>query len=376
MGKRTTLRGPGTTDDRPKMRGKAASHSGGPSLRDLARFPGENPDPVLRVARDGTLLYANPASALLLAAWGCALGQAVPTEIGELVREAVDTGRRRALEQSYGGENLWLLRLAPVADAQYVNVYGTSVAEARDVERALAESESRFRGLVEQSEDAITIVDAQGKIIVWNPAAERLFGLARAETLWRPLWDVQYQVAAEEQRTAQLREDLRATVQTLLGSGESPLFHRPSEMTIQHSDGEQRVVQSSVFPMHSEGKRFLGSITRDITEHRRQELALEQRSASLAAIYEAGTLLYATLDLGAVYDRFAGILSKVMDCDGLWVSGYSAQEALIRCEYALLEGQRMDVSQFPPIPLEPEGHGIQSRVLRSGNAMRGRRLGC
>jgi PAS domain S-box-containing protein len=44
----------------------------------LARFPSENPNPVLRVRKDGTILYGNQASAVLLNAWGRRVGQCLP----------------------------------------------------------------------------------------------------------------------------------------------------------------------------------------------------------------------------------------------------------------------------------------------------------
>ena len=44
----------------------------------LARFPSENTNPVLRVAKDGTVLYANKASFPLLNVWGCQEGQPSP----------------------------------------------------------------------------------------------------------------------------------------------------------------------------------------------------------------------------------------------------------------------------------------------------------
>jgi len=38
-------------------------------IRSLARFPDENPFPVLRIAGDGTLIYANKGSRKLLLIW-------------------------------------------------------------------------------------------------------------------------------------------------------------------------------------------------------------------------------------------------------------------------------------------------------------------
>src|SRR5260370_12867388 len=58
-------------------------------IRNLAKFPDENPNPLLRVARDGTLLYANPASHRLLAHWGCTVGTQLPEDIQRVISEAV-----------------------------------------------------------------------------------------------------------------------------------------------------------------------------------------------------------------------------------------------------------------------------------------------
>ena len=40
-------------------------------IRNLAKFPAENPNPVIRVSDEGEVTYANEASQFLLEAWGC-----------------------------------------------------------------------------------------------------------------------------------------------------------------------------------------------------------------------------------------------------------------------------------------------------------------
>jgi hypothetical protein len=63
------------------------------SVESLAKFPEENPNPVLRVGRDGKLLYANTASAFMLDALGVAPGAAMPESIAEAVAEAFADGK-------------------------------------------------------------------------------------------------------------------------------------------------------------------------------------------------------------------------------------------------------------------------------------------
>ena len=56
----------------------------------LAKLPTENPRPILRIERTGLLLYANPASAPVLAAWGILVGQPVPAFCISMVRDALE----------------------------------------------------------------------------------------------------------------------------------------------------------------------------------------------------------------------------------------------------------------------------------------------
>lgn len=91
-----------------------------------------------------------------------------------------------------------------------------------------------------------------------------------------------------------------------------------------------------------------------------------KRSAELELLYEAGRLLGRTLDPAEIYETLRVLVARTMDCDGLVVSSYSADDGLISCTYAWVEGERLDPDQFPAIPLAPEGAGMQSRVIRSG----------
>src|SRR5688500_15302204 len=52
----------------------------------INRSPDENPNPVMRVAGDGRLIYANPASAPILTTLGLEKGQALPDDLSGQVR--------------------------------------------------------------------------------------------------------------------------------------------------------------------------------------------------------------------------------------------------------------------------------------------------
>ena len=102
-------------------------------IQSLAAFPGESPNPILRVDSQGLVLYANDPSAPLLTHWGCQLGQALPVEWQGLVSEALGDGRDRQQELECDGR-VYSLLLAPIRDFGYVNIYARDITETRAAE--------------------------------------------------------------------------------------------------------------------------------------------------------------------------------------------------------------------------------------------------
>ncbi len=95
-------------------------------IADLARFPGESPEPVLRVNSQGVVIYANRASRPLLDYWGCELSQTLPQYWRELIAQALRRGRSHEREIQHD-ERHYSVLLAPVMESGYVNVYARDV---------------------------------------------------------------------------------------------------------------------------------------------------------------------------------------------------------------------------------------------------------
>jgi len=82
-------------------------------------------------------------------------------------------------------------------------------------------------------------------------------------------------------------------------------------------------------------------------------------------LLEAARYLGETLDPVRVYERFREIVADAIPHDGVVVSSFDPEDEIIRCEYAWVEGELLDVSIFPPLKLQAAG-GMQSEVIRSG----------
>jgi two-component sensor histidine kinase len=97
-------------------------------LHSAALFPEQNPYPILRIAGDGTLLYANQGARPLLTAWGAAVGgRLVDPDCDELLAALMSGEVREVLVTC--GDRVYSLAGVPFAELQYINVYGRDVTE-------------------------------------------------------------------------------------------------------------------------------------------------------------------------------------------------------------------------------------------------------
>jgi diguanylate cyclase (GGDEF)-like protein/PAS domain S-box-containing protein len=197
------------------------------------------------------------------------------------------------------------------------------------LETALRESEEKYRRVVEQSSDGIVLVDERGAIIDWNRAAEQITGLKRAEVLGHPLWDIQFQVVPEEQRSPAMYEQMKTRALDLLRTGQSPWLHQLEEVEMQRLDGTCRTIQTSGFVIPTDQGFGAGSVIRDITDRKRAEEALRESEAKYRQLVE-----YAPAAIYEV-DMTSGKFLSVNDvmCEYL---GYSREELLTMDTFSLV----------------------------------------
>ena len=106
----------------------------------VAKFPGQNPHPVLRMSRDGGLIYANDASRPIVEALDLLVGQPLPQQLAGQLFASLDSNQLTPIEIKAGDLVFELLPVL-IAEFDFVNIYGTDVTAAREVARAKEESE-------------------------------------------------------------------------------------------------------------------------------------------------------------------------------------------------------------------------------------------
>jgi len=86
-------------------------------------------------------------------------------------------------------------------------------------------------------------------------------------------------------------------------------------------------------------------------------------------LLSAARYLNETLDPERVFDRFRELLAEAVPHNGVVLSAFDLETELISCEYAWVDGEKLDPSIFPSLPLNRAGGGMQSRVIVRGEPL-------
>jgi len=135
-------------------------------------------------------------------------------------------------------------------------------------QQSLKESEERFKTISHAALDAIIMIDADGRIIFWNPAAERIFGYRADEVHGRPVHDL---LVPER-----LRAQARAGFERFRKTGNGLAVGRLLELTAVRKDGNEMPIEIAVSGI-SKGEGWQAiAIIRDITARKQMEGQLAQ----------------------------------------------------------------------------------------------------
>lgn len=105
-------------------------------IKALAKFPAENPNPVMRISADGVIIYANNASAPLLNLWVKKVNESIPEDMQTLVSAVRASGTHDCIEVQCR-DHIFSIVFAPVPNSDYVNIYARDITEAKMAEMEL-----------------------------------------------------------------------------------------------------------------------------------------------------------------------------------------------------------------------------------------------
>ncbi|HEX3002153.1 MAG TPA: MASE3 domain-containing protein, partial [Methanoregula sp.] len=212
-------------------------------------------------------------------------------EVGRILREqghienrVIRLRNRRTQEEFWGQFSARFDYEREVAEGTIIDI-----TERLRTEEALRESESRLRSFIETTQDAITIIEEEGKIIEWNRGSEQISGIPRQEALGKNMWDITYQLIPPERRSESLRAVLEQKIRASLETG-VPIFSEPSVVEAMRADGTRFFSRQAIFSIKTDrGYRF-GSLAQDITREKQAEETLRETTRKLIEAQELAHL--------------------------------------------------------------------------------------
>ena len=166
-----------------------------------------------------------------------------------------------------GGEFPVEISLSPIHTEEGAMVM-SAIRDITDRKRA----DQKFKDLLEAAPDAMVIVDSQGRIVLVNSQAVKLFGWSRAELLGQ-----QIELLVPE-RYSDRHPDHR---HRFFAEPRSRAMGAGLDLYGRRKDGSEFPVEISLSPLDTEEGLFVSSAIRDVTERKQIERALREKNLEL-----------------------------------------------------------------------------------------------
>ncbi|MBN2682279.1 MAG: PAS domain S-box protein [Bacteroidales bacterium] len=163
--------------------------------------------------------------------------------------------------------------IIPMFGKQAVQVVFNDITERKSIKNQLLEAIQKYQGFIEQSLDAVILVDKNGDVIEWNKAAQSIFELSENEVLGKKLWDIQYQIMLPERKEVVSKDFVKQSIINHITGKEKFQVENISVNKIIVKSG-YKWVQTISSIIEVNGKKYIGSITRDITNVKENEIRL------------------------------------------------------------------------------------------------------
>ena len=192
------------------------------------------------------------------------------------IRRALDEGCMHRTDYSMvveDGREVWLdCSVSPMTPDSVIWI-GRDVTEAKRSEKALTQSDSRKAAILQSALDCVVTIDAEGKVIYFNPAAESTFGYTSDEAVGKRM--------SELIIPARLRGYHDQGLAKYLATGHSTILGKRIEVYGMRSDGNEIPLELTITAIGELPRPIFTAFIRDLTERKRSEAERKQAEEEL-----------------------------------------------------------------------------------------------
>jgi PAS domain S-box-containing protein len=191
------------------------------------------------------------------------------------IRKGIPIERFETTRQRKDGSLLYVsLTISPVhgRDGSVVgaSTVARDVTERKQAEERLNQSQGQLKGIIDSAMDAVITVNQEQNIVMFNGAAEKMFGYAASDVMRQPL---------ERLIPKRLRSGHAEHIRTFSHTGTtSRAMGALGSLSGLRKDGTEFPLEASISQVETGGGRFFTAIVRDITERVNAERALREQA--------------------------------------------------------------------------------------------------
>jgi two-component system sensor kinase FixL len=216
---------------------------------------------------------------------------------------------------------------------QYIIATGIDITERKQIEEALQESHQFSQAILDTTVDGIICIDADGRIAVFNQAAERIFGYTAAEVLGKKI-NLLMSQRDNDEHDHYMRRYLETGQNRIIGKGREVTGLRKNQTTFP--------MELSVGRVPLPGRSMFAGVVRDITDRKLAEQEAKRRLDELAQVSRMSLMGEMASGLAhEINQPLAAITNYAHACQRLLQSGRGDTQLLLNTlEQIAKQGQR------------------------------------